>query len=52
MPLTITDQPAEPHCGGVQWVVADLDDLAGLVAVVLQGRAADAADALAGAMTR
>jgi hypothetical protein len=51
MPLTITDQPAEPHCGGVQWVVADLDGLAGLVAVVLQGRAADAADALAGATT-
>lgn len=51
MPLSISDNPAEPHCGGVQWVVSDRDGLAEYVALVLQGRAADAAEALAGALT-
>ncbi|HVK41189.1 MAG TPA: hypothetical protein VM471_01815 [Phenylobacterium sp.] len=49
MTLSIVDFPAEPHCGGAQWTVADTDALADQVAAVMQGRAADVADALAGA---
>lgn len=49
MALAIIDHPAEPHCGGLQWTVDDIDQLAGLVATVLQGRAQHAANVLAGA---
>lgn len=49
MPLAIIDHPAEPHCGGLQWTVDDIDLLAQLVATVLQGRARHAANVLAGA---
>jgi hypothetical protein len=49
MPLAIIDHPAEPHCGGFQWTVANIDQLAGLVATVLQGRARHASNVLAGA---
>lgn len=49
MILAITNHAAEPHCGGLQWTVSDLDGLANLIAAVLQGRAADAAGVIAGA---
>ena len=49
MPLAIIPHPAEPHCGGLQWTVNDIDGLADLVAAVLQGRARHAANVLAGA---
>src|SRR5687768_14310998 len=50
MPVTVVDRPAEPHCGGLQWSIADLDALATLAALVLVGRAQHAARVLAGAL--
>ena len=50
MPITVVDRPAEPHCGGLQWSVPNLDALATLVALVLVGRAQHAARVLAGAL--
>ena len=44
------DRPAEPHCGGLQWSVPDIDALATLIAVVLVGRAQHAANILAGTL--
>lgn len=40
--------PAHPHCEGDQWVIADIDDLAELVAHILVGRAYHAALILQG----
>jgi hypothetical protein len=50
MLITVIDRPAEPHCGGLQWSVPDLDALAGLAALVLVGRAQHAARVLGGAL--
>lgn len=50
MPITVVDRPAEPHCGGLQWYVSDLDALATLAALVLVGRAQHAARVLGGAL--
>jgi hypothetical protein len=49
MPVVVTDFPANPECGGAQWAVADENKLAYLVALVLLGRAREAARALQGA---
>jgi hypothetical protein len=49
MPVTVTDFPANPECGGTQWSVADQDMLAHLTALVLVGRARQAARVLQGA---
>jgi hypothetical protein len=49
MPLTVTNFPATPECGGSQWSVADEDLLARLTALVLVGRARHAARVLQGA---
>jgi hypothetical protein len=48
MPLTISTFPADPECGGTQWVVANADQLATLVGTVLIGRARHAAHVLDG----
>ena len=48
-PITITDLPAAPQCAGKQWFVADFGGLAHLVALVLMGRAYQAARILEGA---
>jgi len=50
MPIVVVDRPAEPHCGGLQWSVSDLDALAALAALVLVGRAQHAARVLSGAV--
>jgi hypothetical protein len=50
MAIAVADRPAEPHCGGLQWSVSDLDALATLVALVLVGRAQHAANVLAGTL--
>ena len=49
MPLTVTNFPANPECGGTQWFIADRDMLAYLTALVLVGRARQAARVLQGA---
>jgi hypothetical protein len=49
MPLTVTNFPADPECGGAQWSIADEDLLAHLTALVLVGRARQAARVLQGA---
>jgi hypothetical protein len=49
MPVTVTNFPANPECGGAQWSVADEDMLAHLTALVLVGRARQAARVLQGA---
>lgn len=49
MPITVADLPASPQCAGKQWFVADLDGLAHLAALVLLGRAHQAARILEGA---
>ena len=48
-PLAITDLPTPPECGGGEWRVQSLEDLAGLVALVMVGRAAHAEAVLEGA---
>ncbi len=48
MPLTISDFPAAPECGGTQWVVTNQDELSTLVGMVLIGRAQQAARVLQG----
>lgn len=48
MPINVVDLPAEPHCGGAQWFIEDLDELATLAALVLVGRAQHAASILEG----
>ena len=50
MAITVVDRPAEPHCGGLQWFVADVHGLATLVALVLVGRVQHAARVLSGAL--
>jgi hypothetical protein len=50
MVIATVERPAEPHCGGLQWSVPDIDALATLVAIVLVGRAQHAANVLAGAL--
>jgi hypothetical protein len=50
MVVATVDLPAEPHCGGLQWSIPDMDALATLVAIVLVGRAQHAANVLAGAL--
>ena len=50
MPITVVDRAAEPHCGGLQWSIADVDTLATLAALVLVGRAQHAARVLGGAL--
>jgi hypothetical protein len=50
MVVTVVDRPAEPHCSGLQWSVADLDALATLCALVLVGRAQHAARVLGGTL--
>ena len=50
MAIVTVERPAEPHCGGLQWSVPDIDALATLVAIVLVGRAQHAANVLAGAL--
>lgn len=49
MPLNINDWPAAPECLGEQWFVANVDELANLVALVLLGRARHAARVIHGA---
>jgi hypothetical protein len=49
MPVTVTNFPANPECGGAQWSVADEDMLAHLTALALVGRARQAARVLRGA---
>jgi hypothetical protein len=49
MPVTVTNFPANPECGGAQWSVAKEDMLAHLTALVLVGRARQAARVLQGA---
>ena len=48
MPIQSTAIPAHPQCEGDQWVVADINALAKLVAHVLVGRAYHAALILQG----
>jgi hypothetical protein len=48
MPLNIVDFPVAPECGGSQWSVADEDQLATLVALVMVGRSHMAARVLEG----
>jgi hypothetical protein len=50
MAIATVERLAEPHCGGLQWSVPDIDTLAALVAIVLVGRAQHAANVLAGAL--
>src|SRR5216683_3205709 len=50
MPITVVERAAEPHCGGLQWSVPDLDALATLATLVLVGRAQHAARVLGGAL--
>jgi hypothetical protein len=47
-PLVVRNFPANPECGGAQWSVADEDMLAHLTALVLVGRAREAARVLEG----
>jgi hypothetical protein len=49
MPVVVNDFPANPECSGAQWAVPDESKLAYLVALVLLGRAREAARALQGA---
>ena len=49
MAINVVDFPADPHCGGTQWFIDDLDELATLAALVLVGRAQHAASILEGA---
>jgi hypothetical protein len=49
MPINVVHLPAEPQCGGNQWVVRDFDQLANLAALVLLGRAQHAVRILEGA---
>jgi hypothetical protein len=50
MTIAVVNNPAEPHCGGLQWSITDIDALATLIALVLVGRAQHAARVLAGAL--
>lgn len=49
MPVVVTNFPANPECRGAQWSVADENMLAHLTALVLVGRARQAARVLQGA---
>jgi hypothetical protein len=46
MPVVLTNFPADPECGGAQWSVVDESKLAYLTALVLVGRAREAARVL------
>jgi hypothetical protein len=48
MPVTVTNFPADPECGGGQWAITDEDTLTHLTALVLVGRARQAARVLQG----
>ncbi|MGC2221455.1 MAG: hypothetical protein WA624_03325 [Methylocella sp.] len=50
MPLQAIDFPALPECGGAQWTVANIDELAELTARILLGRARHVASILHGAI--
>ncbi len=49
MPVNVVDHPADPQCGGHQWFVQDLDNLATLTAIVMVGRARQVGHILDGA---
>ncbi len=51
MPISTVDHGVAELCGGEQWQVDDLDGLAGLVAIVMVGRAQQVAAILSGAET-
>jgi hypothetical protein len=52
MPIGVVDFPANPECGGAQWAIEDQDLLVRLIALVLIGRARQAARVLQGATLR